>query len=58
MTVNSTYVSRYDQRINLVVGALRQDPESSAGPAMSEDTARRFATRVLEALDHIPETVR
>jgi hypothetical protein len=58
MTLTDTYVSRYDQRINLVVEALRQDPESSTEAVMTEDTARRLATRVLQALDHIPETVR
>jgi hypothetical protein len=58
MTLNNTHVSRYNQRINLVVDALRQGPESSEETAMPEDTARRLATRVLQALDHIPETVR
>jgi Family of unknown function (DUF6307) len=56
--LTDTYVSRYDQRINLVVDALRQDPESTTDAAMPEDTARRLAGRVLQALDHIPETVR
>ena len=54
----SAYVSRYQRRIDLVVEALRGDPDSSPDATMSEDTARRLAVRVLQALDHIPETVR
>lgn len=54
----STYVSRYQRRIDLVVEALRDESDTSADTTMSEDTARRLAVRVLQALDHIPETVR
>ncbi len=54
----STYVSRYQRRIDLVVDALREDPDTSPDATMSEETARRLAVRVLQALDHIPETVR
>ncbi len=54
----SAYVSRYQRRIDLVVDALRGDPDTSPDAVMSEDTARRLAVRVLQALDHIPETVR
>jgi hypothetical protein len=54
----STYVSRYQRRIDLVVEALRDESDTSADTTMSEETARRLAVRVLQALDHIPETVR
>jgi hypothetical protein len=54
----STYVSRYQRRIDLVVEALREESDTSADTTMSEETARRLAVRVLQALDHIPETVR
>ena len=54
----STYVSQYQRRIDLVVAALRDDPDTSPGEKVSEETARRLAVRVLHALDHIPETVR
>lgn len=60
---STTYVSRYERRVALVVEALRGDdpasPDAAAPDAtMSEDTARVLAVRVLQALDHIPETVR
>ncbi len=54
----STYVSRYQRRIDLVVEALREEYDTTADTTMSEETARRLAVRVLQALDHIPETVR
>lgn len=55
---SSTYVSRYERRVTLVVDALRGDRDASPDTAMSEETARELAVRVLQALDHIPETVR
>jgi hypothetical protein len=60
---SSTYVSRYERRVTLVVDALRGDDSASSDSAspdavMSEDTARALAVRVLNALDHIPEIVR
>jgi len=55
---SGTYVSRYERRVTLVVDALRGDDHASADTVMSEDTARALAVRVLQALDHIPETVR
>ena len=55
---SGTYVSRYERRVTLVVDALRGDDHASADAMMSEDTARALAVRVLQALDHIPETVR
>jgi hypothetical protein len=58
MTLTDTYVSPYNRRIKLVVDALVANPDSSREAAMSEDTARRLAIRVLYALDHIPEKVR
>lgn len=57
MASESTYVSRYERRLEMVVDALRHDP-SAREPALPDDTARRIAVRVLHALDHIPETVR
>jgi hypothetical protein len=54
----STYVSRYERRVALVVDALRGAHDASPDTAMSEDAARVLAVRVLQALDHIPETVR
>jgi hypothetical protein len=58
MTTETTYVSPYDRRIQLVVDALLEKPESASEAPMSEDTARRLATRVVYVLDHIPERVR
>lgn len=55
---SSTYVSRYERRVTLVVDALRGNDPATADAVMSEDTARALAVRVLQALDHIPETVR
>jgi hypothetical protein len=60
---SSTYVSRYERRVALVVEALRGDDPTSSDHAspdtvIPEDTARVLAVRVLQALDHIPETVR
>jgi hypothetical protein len=56
---SSTYVSRYERRVALVVDALRGDhDDASPDTTMSEDAARVLAVRVLQALDHIPETVR
>jgi hypothetical protein len=55
---SSTYVSRYERRDALVVDALREDHDASPNTTMSEDAARVLAVRVLQALDHIPETVR
>lgn len=59
---SGTYVSPREHRINLVVDALRGGPDAApdtaASEVMSEDTARRLAVRVLQALDYIPETVR
>ena len=54
----STYVSRYERRVTLVVDALRGEHNASPDTAISEDAARVLAVRVLQALDHIPETVR
>ena len=55
---SSTYVSRYERRVTLVVDALQGDDHASPDAVMTEDTARALAVRVLNALDHIPETVR
>ena len=55
---STTYVSRYEHRISLVVDALRGEHDDAPDTAMSEDAARVLAVRVLQALDHIPETVR
>ena len=57
MTSAHPYVSRYDRRLQMVVDALRED-RSATDVALPDDSAHRIATRVLYALDHIPETVR
>ena len=52
MTSNGTYVSLYDQRLELVAAAL------TAHSALTEKDAIELAGHVLHALDHIPEKVR
>jgi hypothetical protein len=52
MTTTSTYVSLYDQRIQLVVRALRKNSK------LGEEEAVELAGYVLYAIDHIPEKVR
>jgi hypothetical protein len=52
MTTTSTYVSLYDQRIQLIVRALRKNSK------LGEEEAVELAGHVLYAIDHIPEKVR
>ena len=52
MTSNGTYVSLYDQRVQLVAAAL------TAHSKLTEKAAIELAGHVLYALDHIPERVR
>jgi AmiR/NasT family two-component response regulator len=52
MPVTTVYVSRYDQRVRLVADALTQNS------ALTDEDAVELAKHVLQALDHIPETVR
>ncbi|TCO57323.1 DUF6307 family protein [Actinocrispum wychmicini] len=52
MTATVKYVSRYDQRVNLVQGALKTNSK------LSDKAAHELAEHVLEALDHMPEKVR
>jgi hypothetical protein len=52
MTSNGTYVSLYDQRVELVAAALTAHSE------LTELAAVEVAEHVLYALDHIPEKVR
>jgi hypothetical protein len=52
MTSNGTYVSRYDQRVQLVAAEL------TARSELTEQAAIELAGHVLCALDHIPEKVR
>ena len=52
MTSNGTYVSLYDQRVNLVAAAL------TAHSTLTDEAAAELARHVLYALDHIPERVR
>ena len=52
MTSKGTYVSRYDQRVQLVAAELRARSE------LTEQAAMELAGHVLYALDHIPEKVR
>ena len=52
MTSNGTYVSPYDQRVQLVAAAL------TARSELTEKAAIELAGHVLYALDHILEKVR
>jgi hypothetical protein len=52
MALETVYVSHYDRRIRLVADALTQNSE------LTDETAVELAKHVLNALDHIPETVR
>lgn len=47
-----SYISLYDQRIQLVAHALMQNSK------LSENDAAELAVHVLYAIDHIPEKVR
>ena len=58
MTLDGTHVSLHDRLIKVVANVLMEDPEPATDATMSEDTARRLATRVLHALDQIPQTAR
>jgi ABC-type transport system involved in cytochrome bd biosynthesis fused ATPase/permease subunit len=51
-TVTRTYVSLYEQRVQLVAHALKQNSK------LSEKDAADLAVHALYALDHIPEKVR
>jgi ABC-type transport system involved in cytochrome bd biosynthesis fused ATPase/permease subunit len=48
----TSYISLYEQRVQLVAHALKQNSE------LSEKDAGDLAVHVLYALDHIPEKVR
>jgi hypothetical protein len=48
----STYISLYEQRIQLVAHALMQNSK------LEEKVATDLAVHVLYAIDHIPEKVR
>jgi hypothetical protein len=52
MTSNGTYVSLYDQRVELVAATL------TAHSDLTEKAAAELAGHILYALDHIPEKVR
>ena len=52
MTSNGTYVSLYDQRVELVTATLTAHSE------LTEKAATELAGHILHALDHIPEKVR
>jgi hypothetical protein len=52
MSSSGTYVSVYEQRVELVAEVLRAHTE------LDEKAARDVAVHVLYALDHIPEKVR
>jgi ABC-type transport system involved in cytochrome bd biosynthesis fused ATPase/permease subunit len=51
-TITRTYVSLYEQRVQLVAHALKQNS------TLSEKDAADLAVHALYALDHIPEKVR
>jgi hypothetical protein len=52
MTGNGTYVSLYDQRVELVATTL------TAHSDLTEKAAAELAGYILYALDHVPEKVR
>lgn len=52
MTTTITYLSVYEQRIQLVAAAL------TANSSMKDKAAKELAAHVLHAIDHIPEKVR
>ena len=56
MTLDGAHISFYDRRIKAIVDLLREDPESAQNAAISDDTARQLATRVLRTLDQIPQS--
>jgi hypothetical protein len=51
-TTDTTYVSLYDLRVEMVQKALR------ANSSLDETAAHDLAVHVLDALDHIPEKAR
>ena len=52
MAIETVYVSRYDQRVKIVADAVTQNSK------LTDDAAVELAKHVLNALDHIPETIR
>lgn len=52
MTTAGKYVSRYDERVNLVKDTLWKNTK------LGEKASLELAERILDALDHIPEKVR
>ena len=52
MTTTGTYISIYEQRVNLVANALMEHSK------LNRKTAAELAKHVLRAIDHIPEKVR
>jgi hypothetical protein len=52
MTTDSTVVTRYDLRLNLVRDVVK------AHSKLSEQAASELAARMLHALDTVPELVR
>jgi len=45
----TTFVSRYEQRVTFVQNVLKKSP------ALGDDAARDLAVQVVYAIDHIPE---
>jgi hypothetical protein len=52
MSTAVKYVSRYDQRVNLVKDTLKEHSK------LGEKASFELAERILDALNHIPEKVR
>ena len=52
MAANTVYVSRYDQRRQMVADALTKNS------SLTDEVAVALAEHVLDALDHIPEKIR
>lgn len=49
---DTTFISRYEQRVTLVQDVLQKNSE------LDDDAARELAVQVVYAIDHIPEPPR
>jgi uncharacterized protein DUF6307 len=49
---DTTFVSRYEQRVTFVQDVIRKNTK------LDDKTARELAVKVVHAIDHIPEPTR
>jgi hypothetical protein len=49
---DTSFVSRYEQRVRFVQNVLQQNSE------LDDNAARELAVKVVHAIDHIPEPTR